>query len=79
MDNSTECTRMSELQKPLKDTDVHLVSFTVDPDTDKPAVLRVYGEKLNAQSGRWDFLTGPKQTWVGETGIMWNPWEWAWK
>src|SRR5207248_1782150 len=24
-------------------------------------------------------LTGPKQTWVGETGIMWNPWEWAWK
>jgi protein SCO1/2 len=53
-------TRMSELQKPLRDTDVHLVSFTVDPDTDTPEVLRNYAEKLQAQPGRWDFLTGPK-------------------
>jgi protein SCO1/2 len=52
--------RMSELQKPLRDTDVHLVSFTVDPETDTPAVLRAYAEKLKAQEGRWDFLTGPK-------------------
>ncbi len=52
--------RMSELQKPLKDTDVHLVSFSVDPETDTPAVLRTYADKLKAQEGRWDFLTGPK-------------------
>ncbi len=52
--------RMSELQKPLKGTGVHLVSFTVDPERDTPAVLRVYAEKLKAQEGRWDFLTGPK-------------------
>ena len=52
--------RMSELQKPLEKTDVHLVSFSVDPDKDTPAVLRNYAEKLNAQPGRWDFLTGSK-------------------
>jgi cytochrome oxidase Cu insertion factor (SCO1/SenC/PrrC family) len=52
--------RMSELQKPLEKTDVHLVSFTVDPAKDTPAVLRQYAEKLNAQPGRWDFLTGPQ-------------------
>ena len=52
--------RMSDLQKPLRDTDVHLVSFTVDPDTDTPAVLRGYADKLKAQPGRWDFLTGSK-------------------
>ncbi|HEY4283977.1 MAG TPA: SCO family protein [Chthoniobacterales bacterium] len=52
--------RMSELQKPLANTDVHLVSFTVDPDKDTPEVLRNYGEKLHAQEGRWDFLTGKK-------------------
>lgn len=52
--------RMSELQKPLRDTDVHLVSFSVDPEADTPAVLRAYAEKLKAQEGRWDFLTGPK-------------------
>jgi protein SCO1/2 len=50
--------RMSELQRPLRDSDVHLVSFTVDPVRDKPEVLRDYAEKLHAQTGRWDFLTG---------------------
>jgi len=34
--------RMSELQKPLEKTDVHLVSFSVDPGKDTPAVLRSY-------------------------------------
>jgi cytochrome oxidase Cu insertion factor (SCO1/SenC/PrrC family) len=53
-------TRMSELQKPLRDTDVHLVSFTVDPDKDTSDVLRNYADKLHAQPGRWDFLTGSK-------------------
>jgi len=55
-------TRMSELQKPLEKTDVHLVSFSVDPETDTPEVLRGYAEKLHAEPKRWDFLTGPKPT-----------------
>src|SRR5881296_1287122 len=53
-------TRMSELQKPLEKTDVHLVSFSVDPEKDTPQVLRSYAEKWQAEPGRWDFLTGPK-------------------
>jgi protein SCO1 len=52
--------RMSELQKPLEKTDVHLVSFSVDPEKDTPDVLRGYAEKLQADPKRWDFLTGPK-------------------
>jgi protein SCO1/2 len=52
--------RMSELQKPLEKTDIHLVSFTVDPEKDTPEVLRAYAEKLNAQPKRWDFLTGSR-------------------
>jgi protein SCO1 len=54
--------RMSELQKPLEKTDVHLVSFSVDPMKDTPEVLRGYAEKLHAEAGRWDFLTGPQST-----------------
>ncbi|MEO5717914.1 MAG: SCO family protein [Chthoniobacterales bacterium] len=54
--------RMSELQKPLRETDVKLVSFSVDPQHDTPAVLREYAGKLNAQPGRWHFLTGDKET-----------------
>ncbi len=53
-------TRMAELQKPLENTDVHLVSVSVDPDHDTPAVLRGYAEKLHVQPRRWDFLTGSK-------------------
>jgi len=52
--------RMSEMQKPLEKTDVHFVSFTVDPEKDTPAQLREYAGRLRAQPGRWDFLTGSK-------------------
>ena len=51
-------TRMGELQKPLEKTDVHLVSFSVDPEKDTPTVLRGYAEKLRAEPNRWAFLTG---------------------
>src|SRR5438046_7966403 len=54
--------RMSELQRPLQKTDVHLVSFSVDPAKDTPQVLRTYAERLQAEPGRWDFLTGPQST-----------------
>ncbi|HEX8680101.1 MAG TPA: SCO family protein [Chthoniobacterales bacterium] len=54
--------RMADMQKPLAKSDVHLVSFTVDPETDTPEVLRDYAHRLQAQPGRWDFLTGPKDT-----------------
>lgn len=53
-------TRMSELQRPLEKTDIHLVSFSVDPDKDTPEILRIYAEKLHAQPKRWDFLTGSR-------------------
>jgi protein SCO1/2 len=53
-------TRMSELQKPLAKSDVHLVSVSVDPEKDTPEVLRAYADKLRKQPLRWDFLTGPR-------------------
>ncbi len=54
--------RMSELQKPLEKTDVHLVSFTVDPVKDTPKILQYYAKSLHAEPGRWDFLTGAQYT-----------------
>lgn len=52
--------RMSDLQTPFAKTDVHLVSFTVDPAKDTPEVLKTYASALHAQAGQWDFLTGPQ-------------------
>ena len=38
---------------------VRLVSFSVDPDSDTPAVLERYAESFKAPA-RWLFLTGPR-------------------
>jgi protein SCO1/2 len=39
-----------------------ILSFSVDPEHDTPAVLRDYAQKMKAQPGRWHFLTGPKDS-----------------
>ncbi len=42
----------------LHDLDVTFVSFTVDPETDKPEDLKAYAGKLKADPAKWKFLTG---------------------
>ncbi len=52
---------MRRLQDRLADTDVRLVSVSVDPVHDTPAVLARYAEGLGADPERWLFLTGPHE------------------
>ncbi|MFE4351429.1 SCO family protein [Peribacillus butanolivorans] len=52
---------MSKLQQMLKDegiSDVEFVSFSVDPEIDKPDVLKKFGDQFNVDYGNWHFLTG---------------------
>ena len=45
----------------LKDDDkkpIRLISFSVDPEHDTPAVLKAYATKQHAPQGRWSFVTG---------------------
>jgi protein SCO1 len=61
------CPRMSSrmhwLQKQTADVaDLRLVSFTIDPEHDTPAVLAEYARRFRAAPGRWRFLTGPAAT-----------------
>jgi protein SCO1/2 len=52
--------RMERLNRELPaDFPVRLVSFTVDPDYDTPAVLARYAASFKAPR-RWLFLTGPR-------------------
>lgn len=54
--------QMAKLQKAGADIeDVRFVSFTVDPETDTPGVLREYANRFGASPERWLFLTGEKQ------------------
>jgi cytochrome oxidase Cu insertion factor (SCO1/SenC/PrrC family) len=58
--------RMADLEKELEKEGasssslrgVKLVSFSVDPDFDRPEVLREYGRANGADPARWMFLTG---------------------
>jgi cytochrome oxidase Cu insertion factor (SCO1/SenC/PrrC family) len=52
---------MARLQARLAgDDNVVLVTFTVDPTYDTPAVLRKYADRFQASLDRWLFLTGDR-------------------
>lgn len=54
-------TQMAQIQQQTtKQTDVKLVSITVDPRDDTPEVLEKYGQRFGADTNRWMFLTGQK-------------------
>ncbi|MCK1991146.1 SCO family protein [Peribacillus muralis] len=55
---------MAKLQQQLKDEgikDVEFVSFSVDPEIDKPDVLKKFGDQFNVDYKNWHFLTGYDQ------------------
>ena len=53
--------RMAEIQRlTTADEDVRLLSLTVDPRTDTPAVLMKWGARFGAETNRWFLLTGDK-------------------
>lgn len=41
---------------------LHLVSFTVDPGHDTPAVMKEYGKQHQADAQSWSFLTGDRSS-----------------
>lgn len=46
----------------LSDTNVVILSFTVDPENDTPQVLKAYANAHDAAAGKWFFLTGDKES-----------------
>jgi protein SCO1/2 len=54
--------RMAKIQRALPErADAKLVSITVDPSNDSPAVLTEYAKTFHARDDRWIFLTGDKE------------------
>jgi protein SCO1/2 len=51
--------KMVALQKQITDPRVLFVSFSVDPDRDKPADLKAYAQKYSVDESRWHFLSPP--------------------
>lgn len=55
--------QMHEVEKKVKsDGHVRLISFTVDPAHDTPAVLNDYAHLFGAPTQQWYFLTGSPET-----------------
>ncbi len=54
-----QTSRMAQVQQRLDESSgVHLISFSVDPETDTPDVLKAYAGRYGADPTRWSFLTG---------------------
>jgi len=53
----------SRLQTELKERniDVTFLSFSIDPEYDTPAVLKEFGQRMDADFSNWHFLTGYDQ------------------
>ena len=53
--------QMAEVQRlTTGQDDVRLLSFTVDPRSDTPAVLMEFGKQFGVDAERWSLLTGDK-------------------
>lgn len=52
--------KMNSIQRGLESLgpDVQLVTFSLEPDYDQPAVLQTYAKRFAADEQRWWFLTG---------------------
>ena len=63
---------MKQVQQALKvegllGSRVMLLSLSIDPERDRPAVLRDYSERFGAEPEGWKFLTGSAQV-IGDVG-----------
>lgn len=62
--------RMGQIQQLLANqTDIRLLSLTVDPRTDTPSALAKWGARYGADTNRWLLLTGSKATLYGLIGV----------
>lgn len=57
------CATLTRNLKRVQDavTDVTLISYSVTPDMDSPAVLAAYAEKFGIDNTRWHLTTGDKE------------------
>lgn len=53
--------KMELLQDELIETDIKLISFSVDPEFDTPEVLTRYAKNFDCDPERWLFLTGSEE------------------
>ena len=54
--------QMQRVQKAIKgNSNVKILSFTVDPETDTVAQMKRYANTHNVVKGQWHFLTGKKE------------------
>ena len=54
--------QMQRVQKAIKgNSNVKILSFTVDPETDTVAQMKRYANSHNVVKGQWHFLTGKKE------------------
>ena len=52
----------SQMKQVQRATSIQMVSISIDPKRDTPQVLAAYARKFHADTNRWVFLTGSRET-----------------
>lgn len=53
---------MKEVQESTADTDLQLLSISIDPEVDTPEIINHYSKAFQADPDRWRFITGDIDT-----------------
>lgn len=53
---------IAKIAQATEDTNVEFVSFSIDPETDTPAVLKEWSSQWSIDPARWHLLTGDLET-----------------
>jgi protein SCO1/2 len=53
--------RMVKLEKEITSPDLRIVSVSIDPQNDTPAIMKAYADGIGVDESRSYFLTGSKQ------------------
>lgn len=73
---TTVCLPMTSNMKQLQTmaakekVDVQLISFSIDPDRDKPDVMKKYAKSYSANTKNWNFLTGYDFETIKELSVL---------
>ena len=56
---------MRHIEEEINDPNFGIISISIDPENDKPEILKEHARKIGAQSPNWHFLTGDR-SYIGD-------------
>lgn len=64
-------TNMRAIENGISDPDFGIISISIDPENDTPALLKAHAQRIGVKSPNWHFLTGDRD-YIGKLADQFN-------